>query len=520
MISSDIAQLITRLEERYPVDEWTVDGIRMWPLVRVKLYGYLYAYAVEAGKRAAPHSSRLARFAPEILKGALRYGHARLFDGRSDLSRPHSADAAFLSDGVSYSKVGNHWYDRFCDPLIQTLHDRGKRCFMMSRQREFYVPRHRPSMFVQPAVDAAVARALITARLRSKAGKPIPGAHEFAAELSVSAPDVPIGRVLNLTEDAVRLRAVAEYYKSLLSKVKPRIAFIVSYYSIDGMAFNLACSELGIPSIDIQHGVEGELHPAYGQWWKVPPDGYSLLPSIFWCWSDSEAAVIRRWSDRSNGSHGTVVGGNPWLTVWQAGKDAFIAAHLERVRLMKERDSFKREVLVTLQYGLSDASVLKPLLRAMRAAPPDWRWWIRLHPVMLAERERIRDVFSVLGRPVELDSATDMPLYALLPYMDSHVTHSSSVVLEAEAYGVPSIIFSHYGMELFPDQIHRGMAVAAYTPERIVETLLAAEQPPVKAPLSNAIGADTVEAALDYIFAWPPPRDSVLGLTTQAAKQA
>jgi hypothetical protein len=134
---------------------------------------------------------------------------------------------------------------------------------------------------------------------------------------------------------------------------------------------------------------------------------------------------------------------------------------------------------------------------------------------MLAERERIRDIFSVLGKPVNLDAASDMPLYALLPHMDRHVTHSSSVVLEAEAYDVPSIIFSQYGMELFPDQINSGMAVAAYTPELIVETLLA-----VKGPLSKSNSADTVQSALDYVFAWPPPRDSAVGLTTQVAKQA
>lgn len=61
----------------------------------------------------------------------------------------------------------------------------------------------------------------------------------------------------------------------------------------------------------------------------------------------------------------------------------------------------------------------------------------------------------------ELDMATDAPLYALLRHSDVHVTHSSSTVIEAEVFGVPSVIFSAYGAEFFPEQIAAGWALVA-----------------------------------------------------------
>ena len=89
--------------------------------------------------------------------------------------------------------------------------------------------------------------------------------------------------------------AIASYFKRVLARVRPKLVFVTCWYATESMACILACNELGIPSIDIQHGIQ-EFHVAYARWNRVPNGGYELLPTYFWCWSEAEASVIRGWA--------------------------------------------------------------------------------------------------------------------------------------------------------------------------------------------------------------------------------
>jgi hypothetical protein len=81
---------------------------------------------------------------------------------------------------------------------------------------------------------------------------------------------------------------------------------------------------------------------------------------------------------------------------------------------------------------------------------------------MLASRESVRALLTSTGNEHwDLDVATDQPLYALLRHVDAHVTHSSSAVVEAAEFGVPSVLFSEVGAELFPGPIAAGWAAVS-----------------------------------------------------------
>ena len=98
------------------------------------------------------------------------------------------------------------------------------------------------------------------------------------------------------------------------------MGFVVTYYGSIGMAFDLACREFGIPSFDIQHGVQGSLHAAYGRWLRLPVNGYELLPSFFLCWSQKEKSVIEEWSNKFSKWHRPLVHGNLYLDMLLALK--------------------------------------------------------------------------------------------------------------------------------------------------------------------------------------------------------
>jgi hypothetical protein len=66
-------------------------------------------------------------------------------------------------------------------------------------------------------------------------------------------------------------------------------------------------------------------------------------------------------------------------------------------------------------------------------------------------------------------SAHELPLYALLRRADLHVTQVSTVVIEAQQFGVPSVMTAPSAAELFPEQLATGWMLLAETGEEILE---------------------------------------------------
>ncbi len=153
MKSSDVIDLINALEARYPVDQWSVGELRVWPLVRVRFYTALLAQGLVP--EAAPGCfARLEQQASKRLRGLARYCRATLADRRRNASLHRHADVVFLSDGISYTNVQGLWYEKFCDPLIDRLEARGLTTLLLSPLQACYVPRRTPSVFIQPRLDA------------------------------------------------------------------------------------------------------------------------------------------------------------------------------------------------------------------------------------------------------------------------------------------------------------------------------------------------------------------------------
>jgi hypothetical protein len=471
MITSEIIQTINDLEARFPVDQWTIGGIRVWPLYRIGLYfGYVRAHQGGGAASGGPGSFLIrAVQASRLMAGGLRYGKALLADRGKNARAGSPADAVFLSDGISFADIGGLWYEKFCDPLMRRLAEGGRSSLLLCLSHGFLTPRRTPSIFLQPRIDLRKVLTRFRRGTAGAAGERLPdhdrlAAHAGQAGIATFLPSLP-----SLRWQAAQVRAIADLYRSIFRTAQPKIGFVVSYYGTEGMAFNLACRESGIPSVDLQHGVAGELCPPYGRWMRVPPHGYGLLPSVFWCWTDEDAAAIERWSPGGSRGHAAVVGGNPWLQEW-VRDDSELVRRFDREfsRAFPDAGRDGRRVLITLQTGFSTPAHLGPLLSAMRTAPASWQWLVRLHPCMLNERGRIAALFRDAGvAGVEIDRASALPLFALLRRIDAHVTHSSATVVEAAAFGVPSVITSPYGAEFFRRETGQGRAIAASTGDDI-----------------------------------------------------
>jgi predicted glycosyltransferase len=111
---------------------------------------------------------------------------------------------------------------------------------------------------------------------------------------------------------------------------------------------------------------------------------------------------------------------------------------------------------------------------AIDASPRSWNWLIRLHPRQTQQRAEIEREFE--GRchsaSYVIETANDGLLPTLLTAADVHVTYSSTVVLEAAAFGVPSVVLSQDAKQMYEPLFRSGHVVLAESKETLLQQII------------------------------------------------
>lgn len=461
--SARALRILTDFEDRFPVGEWEIAGVKVWPVLRIELAVRILGVRERDG--GVPPSKK-RRSLRQITRPLMDYGRACIVDhGHNQrIDQPYSA-VFLIANSHRRVQLDGGWYSVYSDPLVAQLEAMGHSSLVLERRSGVYnVPRHSGSKFVPPV------RPLRRFRCRSAATDVDPGrvalnGYSELCERLETLHSFPAPTIDDLERRISRLRNAAEYYKRIIVRSGAQIAFAVCYYSNSGFAFNLAAREIGIPTVDIQHGVQGKYHFAYGQWTNVPEEGYRLLPSYFWCWGESERDSIRRWSGEA-GPHIPIEGGNPWLSVWAARRHEF-AEDSGRV----EREASGAEVNVLYTHDRSP-EVSQEIAAAIAQSPATWLWWVRLHPgASESTNATVSRQIRKLGGRVKIGLATQVPLYSLLSEMDVHVTKYSSIVIEAGQFQVPSVVTTTIGEEYFAEGIGAGWVKPARSPAAILRAI-------------------------------------------------
>src|SRR5215471_15096872 len=141
--------LVDEIEATYPVAEWRIGAVQVWPLVRNALYIDMYWQAAgtsgtPAVRRQSIDSKALtaAKFAATPV---LNLWRARS-DMKHHLARPVRSDAVFLGDGISFAKIDGAYRDLFCEPIIRGLEANGRSSLLMARGDLHRFPLSRPTL--------------------------------------------------------------------------------------------------------------------------------------------------------------------------------------------------------------------------------------------------------------------------------------------------------------------------------------------------------------------------------------
>jgi hypothetical protein len=134
--------------------------------------------------------------------------------------------------------------------------------------------------------------------------------------------------------------------------------------------------------VDIQHGSQDGRHEAYNFWSAVPHGGYSVLPDIFWTWSEEDAGAVNVWAERLEQPwHRGVWGGHPQFAVWLDDADPQTRKFDALITSIKKEHEGQFDILVALQDLDGYGAVWDKLADLINSSPSNWRWWLRRHPV-------------------------------------------------------------------------------------------------------------------------------------------
>lgn len=437
----------------------------LWPLYRMFLYGIMQ----RGSAPPTPTKSAVANLGGKLWS----CGKAMLAD-RANNAPVAPCDVVLFSNTMyRMAKLNSGYYDVWCGPLIDAFAASNISTLLLEQTPTgvYRLPRSQPSQLLQGQLLLAKLktrlffRSSIPTQLKQTLG-------ELSAELARTAWPFPLPSPYDFWGMALTLFQWQDLFCSLLQRTRPKIVCLTCYYCLEGLALVSASRKLGIPSVDVQHGVIVPVHAAYAGWKNLPPQGYDLLPDQFWCWSDDAAQTINAWSKECS-IHKALVVGNLWNDMWQDHSNRDVAFFDARIAkdLLQDRPGL-RIVLFSLQ---TEVGLPEALREAIAATKGRVLWLLRLHPAMLPEKERYRRSLNAFDH-VELDLASSLPLPALLRHIDLHITGFSTVVIEAANFGVPSLVISAIGPSVFPQAMANGTCSFAEDAGQIVDAIYRAKK--------------------------------------------
>lgn len=449
----DIKDFIVGIEKNFPVNSWKVNGIHVWPILRISLFfdillGNSNVSSHEKNSKGKANSNLLRRGLRKIRRVALlwkNYLIAQLW-----LIKLPKRKIVFVGAGTYRVLHKGAAYNRFFDSLIE-LED------IVNYMYLEYLP-GKETMFNSELVYPfeRYLNLYVNFRYLKESAKSInieiEGYETFLNYLTSHSLTAKICNKYDIELQKERFEKYAiriNFFYRLFDRVKPSCVYIICYYSDIVMALTTAANRLKIETIEMQHGPMTRDHLAYGSWSTMPKSGYDALPRKYWLWDKNSAKSISAWSDQ-HPIFNYMVKYNPWIEYWE---------------FTTKGNSYKEEsckkILYSLQPNIALDDLFPKVLVDFINTYQNYFWIIRVHPRQRDELFEISQFAAskILKNNHIIDDSKLNPLPKVLKEIDLHITHSSGCTIEAAYFNVRSVLMSLVGKEYYQDYITDGMAV-------------------------------------------------------------
>lgn len=432
-------QTILQLEDNFPVDQWRINGIDVWPYIRIKLY---YALLNPNTPQAPTHhntkvseskNSKLRR----LIALCLSVIKLNLF-----FLRLKSKKILFFGAHFHRVNLDGVNFNRFYDSMVKH-HGLEDDVYMVE-----YLKVNKNTFNKSAVIELSklLGYYKLVRKLNLRKKRTVKVALKdyqlFCEHLKKeSLNEIQLGVSENQLVTWVRkIEMITPFFKKLLEKVKPSKVCFLGYYGYDNLYAALySANLLKITTIDFQHGPQTNVHMAFSNWSKVPKGGFNLMPKVFWNWDKASKKNIDLWAKRINGVSAKVAG-QPYVTFNELNYPS------------DNLSNSKNTILYSMQ--TSPLELFTPgLINLIKST--ELNWVLRLHPRNDESLEKINEFLKKhnIDKKCIVQNAFDSSLTQALKNARVHITNYSGCTLEAIMLSVPTVLVHDVGKEMFENYI-------------------------------------------------------------------
>ena len=239
------------------------------------------------------------------------------------------------------------------------------------------------------------------------------------------------------------------YYRRIFKGSSITVAYVVVYYSFRHAPIISALNELGIQTLEYQHGIQNNIHPLYTHWEHLGSAPKSL-PAKVLVWDEVSERRIGVWA-HPLGIRTEIVG-NLWCSRQASLRQGSEAAGAIMVAVQIFPENFNLEVLV----------VIKKM--------PEQQWIFREHPVYPMDYES-KKALRARYPNLEIVGSQDESVEATLARSFCCITGFSTVGVEALLWGRKTIFTHENARDGLTDYIDGERCFYADTAEDILAIL-------------------------------------------------
>jgi len=438
-----IRDKIIHIENHYPVDKWEINGIQIWPFIRIKLCLFLWYDNPSSPIKNTTRTGKKNNFFNK-LTSRIR-SKTGIIKRTIWLKKLPIKDNLFIGHNSHRVDYKNKKFNRFFDLQIENQSlNHNSILFECGSSPIIKLYNNKIIKSYQSSLENYLYN-----KYNSKKTNPTNSSldffNDFLEYLHINETESLVKKfsLEKLNEVTKILSIKTDFFILVLEKIKPKKIYILCYYTDDNMCLINAANLLGIQTIEVQHGPQTDTNMCYSHWTKIPALGFNPIPKTFWCWDDASSSVILKWAQKSN-IYSSLVVGNFWVDYWKG----------------KNYNYFEKKfILYTLQIGLT-LDELFPLELINIIKNNDIKWFMRLHPRQSEEKEKIISLFrkfNIMDK-IDIENATKEFLPILLSNCLLHVTHHSGSALEASYFNKKTIILNKIGEHYFDHLIEKNQA--------------------------------------------------------------
>lgn len=458
--------LIEEIENRNDLGLVKYSKYKAWPLIKYHLYFALLKYNENKEDSSIANSSTTSKqsVVKSVIKFPLNIFRCFVYSLKYKnelsflLNKVKKNAILFIDvDDVLYEDImDNKLYSRYISPYIELVKKNYETILLnVSSDKKTSEKSESPYYFnIQSFIDFSV----IKNQLRKKNNVQLENFDLIANSIEDKRYKELVSKSF-IESQLKKIEIYEEIWYLILSNCKPKAVFMSCHYgNLSNYGLLVAAKKLNIKTIEIQHGLA--LSAMYLGWNKASVLGdYEFLPNYYWCWSLNDKNVIKN-SRIDSKMFQPLLGGNAWFTK-NISINNVNDSNLELNKLIDNKKP-QKIILVTLQHSIPISEIL---LEAIRKSTTDFLWLVRFHPRDYFDPEYRKNYIAAFQelKNVEYVYTTKANLYQLLQRIDIHITHHSTVAIEAICFNKITILLGDKFQDIFEKYIEAKLFKIANT---------------------------------------------------------